>query len=122
MTQVDYPLLHAEFGDDAIVHFGGAYNFLSSFARTPVVLDGMAYPTAEHAFQAQKTTDAAMRARIIAARTPRAAQDLARAMPEALVTPGWFDGDFRDEAMKKVIDAKVRLGWAGGTASIRKPV
>ena len=106
----DFPQLRAEYGDDAIVHFGGSHKFLSSFDRTPVVLDGVAYPTAEHAFQAQKTTDAAMRARIAAARTPKAAQELAREMPKALVTPGWFDEGLRDEAMKKVIDAKVRPG------------
>ena len=98
----------AKYGDDAIVHFGGSHKFLSSFARTPIVLDGVAYPTAEHAFQAQKTTDAATRARIAAAHTPDAAKNLARKMPKALVTPGWFDGGVRDDAMKKVIEAKVR--------------
>ena len=110
MAQDEFPQLRADFGDDAIVHFEGSYKFLSSFADTPVVLDGVAYPTAEHAFQAQKTTDAATRARIVAARTPKDAQKLARKMPEALVTPGWFDGGVRDDAMKKVIDAKVRPG------------
>ena len=50
MALDDFPQLRAQYGEEAIVHFDGAHKFLSSFARTPVVLDGVSYPTAEHAF------------------------------------------------------------------------
>lgn len=41
-----------------ISSFRGPYNFLSNFHPTPVLgVDGTAYPSVEHAFQAAKTTD-----------------------------------------------------------------
>jgi hypothetical protein len=101
--------LQAKFGADAIVHFGGQHKFLSNFTPAPFVLDGVAYGTSEHAFQAQKTTDAAARARIGAAPTARRAKALGRKEaggPHA--TPGWFTGG-RDDAMRKAVAAKVRV-------------
>jgi len=37
--------------------FVGQYAFLSNFYRAPVMLDGVGYPTVEHAYQAAKTGD-----------------------------------------------------------------
>jgi N-glycosidase YbiA len=49
-----------------IAAFNGGYGFLSNFAPSPVVLDdGLRYPTAEHAFQAQKSGDIADRMHIL---------------------------------------------------------
>lgn len=38
--------------------FSGKYRFLSNFYPSPIVIGGIEYPTAEHAFQAGKTEDA----------------------------------------------------------------
>ena len=40
-----------------ITSFRGPYSFLSNFAPYPCPMDGLPYPTAEHAYQAHKTTD-----------------------------------------------------------------
>lgn len=37
-----------------IDNFDGPYRFLSNFYKSPVTLDGEAYPTVEHAYQAAK--------------------------------------------------------------------
>ena len=61
-----------------IAHFRGAHAFLSNFAPSPVVLDGVTYPTVEHAFQAAKTFDADEREQIRDANTPPTAKRLGR--------------------------------------------
>jgi predicted NAD-dependent protein-ADP-ribosyltransferase YbiA (DUF1768 family) len=89
----DMATLQAKFGADAVVHFDGPHKFLSNFTRAPFVMEGVAYASAEHAFQAQKSTDAAERARIGAATSSSRAKALGRAAangPHA--TPGWFTG------------------------------
>jgi ribA/ribD-fused uncharacterized protein len=58
--------------------FSGKYRFLSNFWYAPRHLDGELAPTAEHAFQAQKTVDPVERARILAAETPGDAKKLGR--------------------------------------------
>ena len=99
--------LRAKFGPNAIVHFGGTHKFLSNFTKASVVLDGVVYPTSEHAFQAQKTTDAAVRARIASAKTAKEAKAIGRMAASTSATPGWFSGG-RDEAMRRALEAKVR--------------
>ena len=100
--------LRAKFGDDAIVHFDGAHAFLSNFTAAPCVPDGVTYKTAEHAFQAQKTTDIGMRARIAAASSATQAKRLGRQVAGGPnMTPGWFSGG-RDEAMRTALAAKAR--------------
>lgn len=42
---------------DAIDRFSGPHRFLSNFYPSPIIYDGVAYPTVEHAYQAQKTLD-----------------------------------------------------------------
>jgi ribA/ribD-fused uncharacterized protein len=54
------------------------WGWLSQFAPFPCTLDGVEWPTAEHYYQAQKTTDPAERERIRAARTAKEALDLGR--------------------------------------------
>lgn len=45
-----------------IEKFDGVYRFLSNFyAYAPVMFEGIAYPTSEHAFQAQKSLDESVR-------------------------------------------------------------
>lgn len=62
----------------AITSFHGPYRFLSNFYPAPVMLDGFVYPTVEHAFQAAKTTDPAMRWHFLRAQTPGDAKRLGR--------------------------------------------
>ena len=64
----------------------GAYAFLSNFAASPVVLDGVTYPTVEHAFQAAKTFDPAERELIRDANTPATAKRLGRGVA---LRPDW---------------------------------
>lgn len=48
-----------------IEHFAGEYGFLSNFYfPAPVMLDGVEYPTTEHAYQACKTLDKNYRKKI----------------------------------------------------------
>jgi len=58
-----------------ITHFIAEHEFLSNFYPSPFdMADGITYPTAEHAFQAQKTLDMDTRRRIAALPTPAAAK------------------------------------------------
>lgn len=101
----------------AIVEFSGARKFLSNFYRSSFELDGITYSTAEHAFQAQKSTDAAQRQRIANTKTARQSKVLGRAAQnDPARTPGWFSGG-RDEAMRKVLAAKVRATACAVAAS-----
>ena len=53
------------------------FGVLSNFSRHPVVLDGAVYPTAEHAYQAQKLAPGPERAAVTAAPTPHEAKTAA---------------------------------------------
>jgi ribA/ribD-fused uncharacterized protein len=66
-----------------IADFRGDYHFLSNFAPAQVTLDGLQFPTVEHAYQAAKTLDPQEREQILGASTP----DLARKMGRKLTQP-----------------------------------
>jgi ribA/ribD-fused uncharacterized protein len=70
-----------------IDRFIGQYSFLSNFSPAPVVLDGLTYPTVEHAYQAAKFSSAAQRAKIRACQTPGRAKRLAATLPG--IDPHW---------------------------------
>jgi hypothetical protein len=57
-----------------IREFRGRHNFLSNFFPSAIVVDGIRFPTVEHAFAAAKTHDLATKQRIAAAATPGAAK------------------------------------------------
>lgn len=63
---------------DKITEFQGRYRWLSNFAPAEVVLDGVTYPTTEHAYQASKFKDFSARERIKAQSTPGGAKRAAR--------------------------------------------
>jgi ribA/ribD-fused uncharacterized protein len=66
--------------------FTGDYHFLSNFDPAPVRLDGVQYPTVEHAYQAAKTLEPEGREGIRVASAP----DLARKMGRKLaLRPDW---------------------------------
>lgn len=69
-----------------ISYFRGEYAFLSNFYLCPVELEGVIYPSAEHAFQAAKVLDPHVRAFIRDARTPREAKHLGR---RVVLRPQW---------------------------------
>lgn len=57
-----------------ITYFGGEYRWLSNFAPSVVQLDGVKYPTIEHAYQAAKTLDKEERLRVQAEVSPNGAK------------------------------------------------
>lgn len=61
-----------------ITGFFGRYRFLSNFHEQTVVLDGVEYPTNEHAFQAAKTLNPEEREIIRLAPKPADAKNLGR--------------------------------------------
>jgi ribA/ribD-fused uncharacterized protein len=85
-----------------IREFTGAYSFLSNFSPSPVVLDdGLSYPTAEHAFQAQKTGNITER---MAIRRCRTARDAKAAGRKVALIDDW--DSTRTRVMSDVVMAK----------------
>jgi len=72
--------------------------FLSNFAPAPVTLEGVEYPTVEHAYQAAKTLDPGERQMIRLASTP----DLAKKMSRKLTRrPDW--PEVKVEIMRELV-------------------
>lgn len=85
-----------------VASFRGEYRFLSNFWQAPAMYDGVEYPTAEHAYQAGKSTDPAVREQIRNAATPGEAKKLGALID---VRPDWTLG--RDvEVMSAVVASK----------------
>ncbi len=70
----------------AITEFDDDYAFLSNFAPSPLLWEGLAYPTVEHAFQAAKTLDLESRRRIAALPHPADAKANGRRL---VLRPDW---------------------------------
>jgi ribA/ribD-fused uncharacterized protein len=70
----------------AIDSFSGHYRFLSNFYPAEVELDGIRYPTVEHAYQASKTDNPTEREIVRVARTAGQAKKLGRGVTLAI---GW---------------------------------
>lgn len=66
--------------------FVGRWRFLSNFAPVDVELDGLTYPSVEHAYQAAKTLDRAERGPIAHAQTAGIAKRLGR---RVTMRPDW---------------------------------
>lgn len=73
----------------AIKKFDGKYRFLSNFWPAKVHLDGVSYPSVEHAYQAAKTHDPAMRRFIADAPSPGEAKRRGRMIKDK--RPDWDD-------------------------------
>lgn len=69
-----------------IGEFQGSYRFLSNFWPASVELDGVLYPTVEHAYQAAKTISPEQRLRIAAVPTPGQAKRAGRGVT---IRPDW---------------------------------
>lgn len=63
---------------ESINGFFGKYRWLSNFEMATVELDGIEYPSTEHAYQAAKSTDPAERRRIRLAEKPAEAKRLGK--------------------------------------------
>lgn len=91
-----------------IDQFRGAYRWLSNFSPAEVVLDGVTYPTVEHAYQAAKTLDHSIRERIRQADTPGRAKKAGRGLRSC--RPDW--GQVRLEIMEHLLWQKfTRAPW-----------
>lgn len=72
---------------DAVMRFRVEYFFLSNFHPSPVIYDGLAYPSSEHAYQAAKFAEIETRKRIAAIHDPGAAKRYAYQTPPTV--PDW---------------------------------
>lgn len=81
--------------------FTGEHAFLSNFYPAEVEFEGQTYPTAEHAFQAAKTTDRVQRAWIRTANYPGLAKKRGRSIT---LREGW--DDMRLQVMESLVLAK----------------
>ncbi|MDP4224846.1 MAG: NADAR family protein [Bacteroidota bacterium] len=84
----------------AIEEFQGKYRFLSNFWPALIVYDGIAYPTVEHAYQAQKTTNEKLRQMVSEFKTPGEAK---RWGSKVLLRNDW------DNVKDRVMEDLVRL-------------
>lgn len=71
----------------AIYEFRGQYYFLSNYysaLEEPIELDGLLFPSVEHAYQAAKTTDEVKRRQIQQAKSPGNAKYLGRSLKSSM--------------------------------------
>ena len=61
-----------------IEQFTGEWGFLSNFHASPITIEGVVYPTVEHAFQAGKTLDTDQRLAVSKCRTAAEAKQMGR--------------------------------------------
>jgi N-glycosidase YbiA len=88
-------------GTTPIDEFDGNYAFLSNFYPAPAAFEGIIFPTSEHAFQAAKSLNLAVRRQVALLKTPGAAKRFGRNIN---LRPGW-DGK-RIEIMERILRDK----------------
>jgi len=69
-----------------IDRFQGEYGFLSNFHAAPITFERIVYPTVEHAFQAAKAKDRALKLSVANAPSPGAAKRMGRKLH---LRPDW---------------------------------
>jgi ribA/ribD-fused uncharacterized protein len=105
--------------DRPIASFRGTWFFLSNFFPAPVALDGVVYPTVEHAYQAARCADADDRESIRAARSAGEAKRLGRVAEQVATWPDLRDGVMLDLIRQKFASPRLReLLLATGSRSI----
>lgn len=92
--------------DEPITSFRGRYAYLSNFYITQVPFEGAFYPSAEHAFQAAKTTDKTLRKEISNLDTPIEAK---RAGRELLLRHNWEN--IKNRVMLKIVRSKFSVRY-----------
>jgi ribA/ribD-fused uncharacterized protein len=110
--------------DNRILYFErdrDLFGFLSHFQPSPILLDGEAWPTVEHWYQAQKSDDPAYRAMIRATVAPGMAKRLAASpwAPRRVSAQSWFR---RNGALPRAdwADAKLDLMRRGDRAKFEQ--
>ncbi len=81
--------------------FTDRYWYLSNFYIAPIEFEGVTYPSNEHAFQAAKTMDRVLRAKICAAVSADAAKRMGR---ELALRSDW--GEVRYDIMMQIVRSK----------------
>lgn len=89
----------------AIKYYEQWYDILNNFSAHAVEIDGVVYPTAEHAYQAAKCTDKKGKTEIAAARSPLGAKEISNKKYEHAKDPDWDNKKL--EAMERVYRAKL---------------
>ncbi len=88
---------------NVIQEFKGEYAFLSNFYPSTFILDGKIYPTVEHYFQAQKTTNKKDFQYVLSATTPGQAKARGRKIK---LREDWVDEKVKDDIMFYGVYAK----------------
>lgn len=86
--------------------FRGPYAFLSNFSPSFIIVEGLAYPTVEHAYQASKTTELSEKLEIRNAETPGQAKKLGKSVT---LRPNW------EEIKVSVMENLLRLKFQDRT-------
>ena len=84
-----------------INRFAGKHSFLSNFYSCKICIDGITYPSAEHAFQAMKCLDREERVRISFLNTPQEAKKAGRRVD---LRSDWED--VKVDIMKSIVQSK----------------
>jgi ribA/ribD-fused uncharacterized protein len=84
-----------------ITSFNGPYRFLSNFYLVSVSFDGELYPSVEHAYQAAKTTNPAIRIEIMNTKSPTEARAIGKKLQ---VREDW--DDIKLDVMKELVKEK----------------
>ena len=84
--------------------FKGPHRFLSNFFMIETMYDGKCYPSAEHAYQAAKTTDDRIRVEIQYAKGPATAKAIGRAIED--IRPDWED--IKLQVMEDIVRSKFK--------------
>jgi ribA/ribD-fused uncharacterized protein len=90
---------------DEITVFRGEFRWLSNFFPVVVKLDGVSYPSVEHAFQAAKTTDVEWRLLI----RQHSASDAKHMGQCCDLRPGW--DAMKLAVMEDLLRQKFRINW-----------
>lgn len=86
---------------DVIDRFVWPWDVLSNFHQSPLIYQGITYPTVEHAFQAAKTHERFLREQIAEAKTPSVAKQLGR---QVKLRGDWED--VKDSVMEELLTIK----------------
>lgn len=72
--------------NEEILGFFGEYNWLSNFYKSPILIDGILYPSSEHAYMAMKVLDRGTRMKIAEFKTSAEAKRFGQKIP---LRPNW---------------------------------
>lgn len=81
------------------------YDVLNNFSAHAVEIDGILYPTSEHAYQAAKCTDLDGKQEIIAAKSPLLAKEVSNQKYKSAKDPDW--NTKKISVMESILRAKL---------------